>query len=87
MELDAGGGDAFLLAGQQGQRAGIIRIPEEWIRASHGWHSAARGHGSGRPLLPALCHVRCLVSKGPPLLDLGGIIDALWLPGDVSPLL
>lgn len=75
------------VAGQRGQRAGIVRILDEWIRARRGWHSAALGHGSGRLLLPALCHVRCLVSRGPPLRDLDGIVDALWLPGDLSPLI
>jgi len=38
-----------------------------------------------RRLLPAFGHSPCLIGKGPPLLDLGWIVDASWLAEKVSP--
>jgi hypothetical protein len=37
-----------------------------------------------RRLLPQFGHVPCLISKDPPPLDLGRVVDARWLPEQVS---
>jgi hypothetical protein len=37
-----------------------------------------------RRLFPRFGHVPCLISKDPPPLDLGRVVDARWLPEQVS---
>jgi len=49
-----------------------------------GRSTACRPRIRSRPLVPAFCHLPCLISKDPPPLDLGQVVDARRLPEQVS---